>query len=55
MRELGLQAIAPGPNLSSRVQHQAIDPYLLRTITANHPNHIWGIAITSICLHHRWR
>lgn len=43
MRKMGLQAIAPGPNLSTRIHQQAIYPYFLRDVTATHPNHIWGI------------
>lgn len=54
MREMGLQAIAPGPNLSKRVHQQAIYPYLLRQVTATHPNHIWGIDITYIRLQQSW-
>jgi putative transposase len=54
MREMSLQAIAPGPNLSKRVHQQAIYPYLLRDVTATHPNHIWGIDITYIRLQHSW-
>lgn len=49
MREMGLQAMAPGPNLSKRTQRQAIYPYLLRGVTATGPNHIWGID------RYRWR
>lgn len=54
MREMGRQAIAPGPNLSKRIQRQAIYPYLLRDVTAVRPNHIWGIDITYIRLRHGW-
>ena len=45
MREMGLSAITPGPNLSQRRQEHAIFPYLLRDLTAAHPNHVWGIEI----------
>lgn len=54
MRQMGLQAIAPGPNLSKRIQQQAIYPYLLRDVSATRPNHIWGIDITYIRLRHGW-
>jgi putative transposase len=42
MQEMGLQAIYPGPNLSKRAQQEAVYPYLLRTLTIEHPNHVWG-------------
>ena len=50
MREMGLSAICPGPNLSQRRLDHAVFPYLLRNLTAAHPNHIWGIDITYIRL-----
>jgi putative transposase len=46
MREMGLAAISPGPNLSKRAHAHAVFPYLLRSVTAQRPNHIWGIDIT---------
>jgi putative transposase len=54
MREMGLSAICPGPNLSKRHADQAIFPYLLRNLTAARPNHIWGIDITYIRLRTGW-
>lgn len=54
MREMGLVAIYPGPNLSKRAHQAAIYPYLLKNVTANMPNHIWGIDITYIRLHGGW-
>jgi putative transposase len=54
MREMGLSAIAPGPNLSHRWQEHAIFPYLLRNVKAARPNHIWGIDITYIRLQGGW-
>jgi putative transposase len=54
MREMGIAAIHPGPNLSRRRQDHAVYPYLLRAVTAAHPNHIWGIDITYIRLQRRW-
>lgn len=54
MREMGLAAICPGPNLSQRRQEHAIFPYLLRNLTAARPNHIWGIDITYIRLSGGW-
>lgn len=54
MREMGIQGICPGPNLSKRNLQHRIYPYLLRGVTANHPNHIWGINITYIRLVKGW-
>ena len=54
MREMGVHALTPGPNLSKRAHQQAVYPYLLRDVTATHPNHIWGIDITYIRLRHSW-
>ena len=54
MREMGLSAICPGPNLSQRRLDHAVFPYLLRNLPAAHPNHIWGIDITYIRLSGGW-
>ncbi|HLG62696.1 MAG TPA: IS3 family transposase [Ktedonosporobacter sp.] len=54
MREMGLIAIYPGPNLSKRAHQAAVYPYLLKNVTANMPNHIWGIDITYIRLRGGW-
>ncbi|GGA58457.1 hypothetical protein GCM10007416_34600 [Kroppenstedtia guangzhouensis] len=48
MRETGLAAIYPGPNLSKRNQQHRIYPYLIRNLTVIRPNHVWGIDITYI-------
>src|SRR5579883_3009546 len=54
MREMGLEAVYPGPNLSKRAHRAGIYPYLLKNIVANTPNHIWGIDITYIRLSKGW-
>jgi len=54
MREMGLSAICPGPNLSKRYADHAVFPYLLRHLTAAYPNHIWGIDITYVRLPGGW-
>jgi putative transposase len=54
MREMGLTAIYPGPNLSRRHPEHRVYPYLLRNVTAASPNHVWGIDITYIRLHGGW-
>ena len=48
MREMGIAAIYPGPNLSRRELTHRIYPYLLRGLQLTHPNQVWGIDITSI-------
>jgi len=52
MREMGISAIHPGPNLSRRNHKQGVYPYLLNNITASYPNHVWAIDITYIRLRH---
>lgn len=54
MREMGISAIVPGPNTSKSAPEHQIYPYLLKNVTAQHPNHIWGIDITYIRLQHGW-
>jgi len=54
MREMGLEAIGPKPNLSKRHPEHKIYPYLLRNVTASYPNHIWGIDITYVRLETGW-
>src|SRR5512134_3382340 len=45
MREMGIFAIVPGPKTSQPAPEHQIYPYLLRYVTAERPNHIWGIEI----------
>jgi putative transposase len=54
MREMGISAIVPGPNTSKSAPQHQIYPYLLGTVTAERPNHIWGIDITYIRLIQGW-
>lgn len=54
MREMGIAGICPGPNLSKRNTEHKVYPYLLRNITSDHPNHVWGIDITYIRLKCGW-
>jgi putative transposase len=54
MREMGIAGISPGPNLSKRALEHRIYPYLLRSITAQAPNHIWGCDITYVRLRGGW-
>ena len=48
MRLMGIEAIYQKPNLSKPHPDHRIYPYLLRGVTATHPNHIWGTDITYI-------
>ncbi|OIQ52685.1 integrase core domain protein [Moorella thermoacetica] len=54
MREMGLIAIYPGPNLSRRNQEHRIYPYLLRNLDITRPDQVWGIDITYIRLVRGW-
>ena len=52
MNEMGPQAIFPGPNLSKNGKIHPTFPYLLKSVVADHPNHIWGTDITYIRMKH---
>lgn len=54
MREMGISGIAPGPNTSKPAPDHKIYPYLLRQVSAEYPNHVWGIDITYIRLKGGW-
>ena len=54
MRQMGLEAIYPGPNLSKRRQEDQIYPYLLRGLAITRPNHVWGIDLTYVRLQQGW-
>lgn len=54
MREMGLEAIGPGPDGTTRQPGQQVYPYLLRDLAITRPNQVWGIDITSIRLRHGW-
>ena len=54
MRDMGLVAVFPGPNLSKPAPGHKIYPYLLRNVVADYPNHVWGIDITYIRLQQGW-
>jgi putative transposase len=54
MREMGIEGIAPKPNLSlARAGHQVF-PYLLKGLEISKPNVVWGIDITYIRLLRSW-
>jgi putative transposase len=54
MREMGITAIYPGPNLSKRNLAHRIYPYLLNGVSASYPNHVWGTDLTYIRLREGW-
>jgi putative transposase len=54
MREMGIVAIYPGPNLSRRQHKEHVFPYLLRNLVIRAPNQVWGIDITSIRMLKGW-
>ena len=48
MRDMGIYAIYPKPNLSKRYHAQYVRPYLLRNLEITRPNQVWGVDITYI-------
>jgi len=54
MQEMGIAGVAPGPHTSRRHPTHPVYPYLLRHLTAAHPNHVWGIDITYVRLQAGW-
>lgn len=54
MREMGLMAIFPGPNLSKRDLEHRIYPYLLRKLQIAQPDQVWSVDITYIRMTHGW-
>ncbi len=51
---MGISGIAPGPNTSKAAPEHKIFPYLLRHVSAEYPNHVWGVDITYIRLRGGW-
>ena len=54
LRQMGLAAIGPRPNLSKRKAAEGVWPYLLRDIEIVRPNQVFGIDITYVRLCHSW-
>ena len=48
MRDMGIYAIYPKPNLSKRYHAQYVKPYLLRNLVITKPDQVWGVDITYI-------
>lgn len=54
LREMGLEAVYPGPKTSPRNPEHKVYPYLLRNLTIGRVNQVWGIDITYIPLRRGW-
>lgn len=54
MREMGIAAVGPEPNLSRRHQEHRVYPYLLRHRAITRPNEAWGIDLTYIRMDAGW-
>lgn len=54
MREMGIEGVHSGPNLSKRNLQHRIYPYLLRDVRVERPDQVWGIDITYIRLFRGW-
>ena len=50
MRQIGLAAIAPGPNTSRPHPEHKVYPYLLRGVSVTRPGQVWSVDITYIRL-----
>lgn len=47
---MGLEAVYPKPNLSQAANAHPKDPYLLKGVTIDRPDQVWGADITYIRL-----
>ena len=54
MRGMGIEAVYPKPKTSTAHPEHKKYPYLLKDITASHPNHIWGTDITYLKPEEGW-
>lgn len=54
MRDMGIAGIAPGPNLSKQALDHRVFPYLLRGLSIERPNQVWGIDVTYLRLKRGW-
>lgn len=54
MREMGWAGVCPRPKLSTSAPGHTVYPYVLRGVTAQRPNHVWGIDIPYIRLTRSW-
>ncbi len=54
IREMGIEAIYPGPNLSKRRHDHQVYPYLLRGPEIVRPNQVWCTDIMYIRMSQGW-
>jgi putative transposase len=54
MRFMGIEAIYPKKNLSLPDKQHRVYPYLLKGLTIDRPNQVWGVDITYIRLRSGW-
>jgi putative transposase len=54
MRQMGIQALYPAPKLSQPHPEHKIYPYLLRGLSIDRPNQVWGLDITFIRMPRGW-
>ncbi len=54
LREMGIEAIYPKPDLSRKASEHKVYPYLLNGVTSAFPNHVWGIDLTYVRLRGGW-
>ena len=54
MKERGLEALYPKPDLSKPAPEHTLYPYLLRGVKSAYPNHIWGVDIPYLRLVGGW-
>jgi putative transposase len=52
MKEMGIYAVYPKPNLSLRNKEHKVFPYLLRDFAHRFPNQVWALDITYIKMSH---
>ena len=50
MKAMGIEAVFPGKNLSMPNKNHLIYPYLLKNMTIERPNQVWGVDITYVRL-----